>query len=239
MFRKFVTALTLILVFVMSAGCAKSASSINGSGIISEEEIDVTDFTGVSIEGPFIVEITQSEEFGITVSTDNNLLSRIRVSREDDILKLSINAPGNFYPTSLKASISMPVLESLKLFDKASVGISDFNSDSNFFLTARGKSVCGGYIGAENINFKITDSKVVLKGKANAMFLECSQKAVAGLDDFILENADVKLSEESQATLNVSGDLNVMLTGASKIYYIGTPRFSNTSISEDSAMIQK
>jgi hypothetical protein len=239
MFKRLLIAITLIAICLISISCSKSGSSMNGSGIIEEQNINIDDFDSLVIEGPFEVEIKQSPDYSLKIATDNNLLNRITVYREDNILKLNINAPATFYPTSLKASISMPDIESLKIYGNAVVGISGFETDSNFFLTARDKSVFGGYLKAHNINFKLFDSKVVLKGSANRLFLECSEKSTVDMSDYALHNADIILRSESEAILKVSNDINAVLTGTSILYYIGTPSFRNTSISDDSFIEQR
>jgi hypothetical protein len=51
------------------------------------------------------------------------------------------------------------------------------------------------------------------------------------LADFALKNVSIHLKGASQATVNVSGKLDIELTGASGLSYIGNPRLGETELS--------
>jgi hypothetical protein len=241
--KKIVVSIILIiniLVITLFTGCSRVGSVVNGSGNVIEKYIQATDFSDVQIVGPFTVEIIQSPAYNVVLSTDENLLNRVLVSTEKGTLKFSIQAPGSFFPTSLKIKIGLPVLKNLILTDGVKASLSGFPLINNFILVLNSSSSLSGYLEADNANFNISGNSLVnLKGKAARLQLECLEGSKIDLTDLILASANVRVTGASEATLNVNGRFDVLMEGASKIYYLGNPIFSNTSISGGSTMSRK
>ena len=193
----------------------------------------------MALQGPFNLEIVQSDSFRVTLSTDDNLISRILISPQGEVIKFSIEAPANFFPTSLKVKVAMPRIYSLNLSGGAVATIPGFKSIFNFSLNMAG-STLSGLLDAGDSDFQVSDnSQVNLKGSAIRLDLNASGASKLNLAEFALTGAGVDLKEGSEATLNVNGRFDVRLEGASKLYYLGNPTFSDTSISGGSFMKQK
>jgi len=230
----------LITAIALVPGCNRVASSLNGSGKIISQNVNVIDFTSVEVEGAFDVEISQAYWYGVTISTDDNLIKRVLISRENDTLRIKIQAPGSFLPTSLKVQIKMPSIERLKLTEKTEASISGFLNAPYFYLALQTGSSLKGGIEAETTHFNLSGaSELSLKGRSKKLHLDCTGSSKLDLSDFMLSGANVKLKEASEAILNVNGRFDVILSDESKIYYLGNPLFSNTSISGGSIMVHK
>lgn len=197
-------------------------------------------FDSVEAQGKLNLAISESDSFQITISTDDNLINRVLFTREDNILKIQIEAPAAFFPTSLKIKIGMPQIKNLNLANEASATIAVNKSVSSFNLVLTGSSIVDGYLEAESTNFYVSgNSQVNLKGKSKMLELDVAGASKLNLSNFLLSGANVKLREASIAVLNVNGDLNIVLKEASKIYYLGNPLIKNTSITGDSSMIRQ
>ena len=230
----------LLILAIVLPGCAQAGSAINGSGKIIDRNIDLAGFDSVEAQGKLNLAISESDSFQITISTDDNLINRVLFTREDNILKIQIEAPAAFFPTSLKIKIGMPQIKNLNLANEASANISVNKPISSFNLVLTGSSIVDGYLEAESTNFYISgNSQVNLKGKSKMLELDVAGASKLNLSDFLLSGANVKLREASIAVLNVNGDLNIVLKEASKIYYLGNPLIKNTSITGDSSMIRQ
>jgi hypothetical protein len=61
------------------------------------------------------------------------------------------------------------------------------------------------------------------------------------MSQYVVLRAKVKLDQASEAVLNVTGQFDVDLKNASKLYFSGNPVFTNTSVTGGStmSMIQK
>lgn len=232
--------ITIIVGTAFFSSCNRVGSAMNGSGNIVENPIMIADFTDVNIAGPFGIEIIHSETFDVILSTDENLVDRVLVSLEDRTLKLSIQAPASFFPTSLKVKISMPKINNLILTDEAKASLSGFPLIAGFNLVLKKASSLNGYLEAENIYFDISGgSQVNLQGKAQKLQLQCTGESDVDLTDLLLKSANIRVIEASQATLNINGRFDVAAEGGSKIFYLGNPIFYNTSVSGGSTMSRK
>jgi hypothetical protein len=104
------------------------------------------------------------------------------------------------------------------------------------------KSKVEGNVTAGEAVFQLTGSSTAaLSGLATRLDLVSTGDSKVDLADFPLISAQVKLQEHSQAIINVSGRFDVELHEESKVFFLGNPIFSNTSISGGStmSMIQK
>lgn len=228
-----------ITLAILLAGCSRAGSSMNGSGNIIDQNLKVKDFNSINIKGPFVLEIFHSDSYQVTLSTDDNLISRLQISLERRTLKVRIEAPATFFPTSLKIRIGMPEITSLNLSDGVKASLSGFKSISDFTLFLSGDCVLKGDMEAIITRFHLAkSSQVILTGSSMRLELECSDSKL-DLENFNLITAQVKLEDASEAILNVSGRFDVDLSGASKIFYMGNPLISNTRITGGSSMIRK
>ena len=236
----FLCAALLLISIIFFSNCSRVGSSMSGTGNIIHQDVKIADFTRIEIRGEFVVEITQAEKFGITVGTDDNLINRIIVSREDETLKMSIEAPGNFFPTSLKTTIAMPRIYGLSLFDKARASLSGFQTTFNFDLRVSKSSSASGYLESGITKFIISEaSQVTLAGKALELELEASGKSKLDIGEYVVDNARVDLKGASEAVINVISEFDVNLNEASRLYYLGNPIIHDSSISGDSVLQRK
>jgi hypothetical protein len=224
-----------LLISLGLTGCSRVGSSLNGSGKIIDQPIKIAGFTKVSAKGAFPVVITQADISSVTVSTDDNLINRVIVALDDETLLLSIQAPGSFLPTSLKIQINMPRIYGLILIDGTEASLSGFKSTYNFSLHMQGASNLDGYMDAGNLDFSVNEgSSVNLKGSCLSLDLEASKASQIDLSAFVANSATVRLTDASEATVDVTGRLIANLGGTSKLYYLGRPVLGDISISSGS-----
>jgi len=235
----------IILIYLLVSvsilpGCHRVGSAMNGSGKIIDHNVEIDGFNSLNIEGDFKVEVSRAETFKVTLSTDDNLIHRVLISLEQKTLKIRIEAPATFFPSSLKLVITMPEIVSLNLSGDARAVLTGFKSTDDFTLFLSEHSSLHGYLEAGTVQFHVSDaSQVSLKGKALMLELESSGGSKIDLEEFSLNSAAVKLDEVSEAILAVSGKFDVVLNNKSRIYYLGNPLISDTSISGGSTMVHK
>jgi hypothetical protein len=232
----------MLLVGLLAPGCKSVSSSMNGSGKVVDQDLEIRDFTNINAKGVYNLVIQQGENYKVTASLDNNLFNRLQVSVERKTLKLGVKAPATFFPTALKVTITMPKLLSLNLSGGAKANISGFKSPDNFTLFLSGKGLLEGSIVASNLVFNLSEgSGVVLSGSGLKLELNSVGGSKLDLSKYDVMRAQVKLDEASEAIFNVSGQFDVDLKNKSKLFFSGNPIFTNTSVTGGStmSMIQK
>lgn len=258
--RKAVVASILILTVALFSGC-----SANITGKLITEEKDFSDFTEVDVEGVFDIEIVKSDSFSVTISGDEGFFDYIAVEKEGDTLKISLDPRHTFTDftlaaKALTAKITMPALHRLRLAGASTGTIKGFKSSEDFRLEVSGASsvdmddievnsakfeISGaskvtGSMEAGNVELKVSGaSGVELEGSADTIDIETSGASKVDLADFPLHDADIKLSGASEATVNVKGRLDSVLSAASRLYFYGNPTIGNMEVSGASTIKHK
>ncbi len=253
------TLIGILIVAILLPGCAATVPIprlINGSGKIVTKELNFTDFTYVEVGSVFEVEIIESGSYLTSITADDNLFNYIKISQEGKTLKIRLTPTYNYSGVTLKAKITLPKLSGIHLYGATKGTIKGFQSSNDFNLQLSGASqlnmdmaagntkfeISGatrvtGSLKAHDTEFRVSEAGIVeLKGSATKMILNASGASKLKLADFPIDQADVTLSGASEATIKVSGRLDVILTGASKLSYKGDPMIGDIMISDTSAI---
>jgi hypothetical protein len=236
----FVLVIFILILPIAFSSCTRTGSSMNGSGKIIDQDLKLAYFNTIDVHGTFELEIVQGASYEVTLSTDENLINRVHASLERKSLMLSIEAPATFFPTVLKVKITMPGLAGINLSEGAHAAVSGFQSSADVNLFLNKGSILNGALEADNITINLSGtSQANLVGKASSLDLQCSANSKIDLSGFSVTQAQVKLKEASEAILNVSAEMDVNLSDASKVFYLGNPLIADTYISGGSTMIRK
>ncbi|MFC2005417.1 head GIN domain-containing protein [Chloroflexota bacterium] len=255
----------ITLVAVLTSTILLPGCTTNGLGGIVTEEKDLTDFTYVAVEGTFDIEIVQSESFSVSVSADESFYDYVAVSKTGNTLRIYLNPRHTFtdftlQARTLKAKITMPALHGVHLSGASKGTVTGFKSSEDFSLEVSGASslniddsevgdaefkISGaskvtGSMNADDVKFEVSGaSKVDLDGSASNFFLTASGASKVDLTDFPLNNANAKLSGASEASINVKGRLDAVVSAASSIYFLGNPTMGNISVTGASTIKHK
>ena len=246
-----------LLISIMSAGCE---GVVTGSGKLETKQYNFSDFNRVDIGYAFEVEIVQSSSYSISVTADDNLFEYIQVAKEGETLKIDLKGIISLGRVTLKAEITMPQLRGLELSGATRGIVSGFSSTENLDIEVSGASsldltdisagdvkfeVSGaskvtGDIAADNTDFDISGASTAqLEGSSMDIIVDASGASRVKLAAFIVNNADVKLSGASSGTVNLDGRLDIDLSGASKLEYIGEPTMGTINITGASSLSKK
>lgn len=236
--RPFVLVSLAVVGSLLAAACGYGHGSTSGSGRIVTEQRDFTDFTALDIENIFDIEIVQSDSFSITITADDNVIERVKVSQDGEELKLRLE-PRRFHRhITLGAKITMPVLSGLELDGLSRVAVTGFKSSQDLHLDLSEASSLTGDMEAGDVVIEASDaSRVTLAGSARTLTLDASDASRVDLADFLVNEASVELSGLSLATVNASERLGpVDLRGRSRLEYLGDPTLGEVDTSDDSAI---
>jgi hypothetical protein len=228
--------MAVLLASGLLAGCV---GWVPGSGNVSTQEFNFSDFTRVEAGSAFQVEIAQSDTFSVSITADDSLFNHIQVSKEGETLRIGLKRAIPSFRT-LRAEITMPELYGLKLSGATRGTVQGFSSSHDFILDLSGASKVSGDITAGDADFNVSGASTVqLQGSASDLAIAASGASRAELDNFPVDNADVTLSGASRATVNLDGRLDADLSGASKLSYIGEPTMGDINTSGGSTLSKK
>jgi hypothetical protein len=177
-----------------------------------------------------------------TTITGSGNVEYLEVVKQGNTLKIGLE-PGRVFSVrkaTLEAEVTMPELAALQMSGASHVTITGFTSTKAFDVNLSGASDLSGDIEAGDATFDASGaSRVTLNGSARNATVEGSGASQIDLSDFAVADAKVKLSGASTATVNPSGTLDVDASGASDVYYLGSPTLGNIDTSGASSIQRK
>jgi len=138
-------------------------------------------------------------------------------------------------------TITATASDSGGLTGASQVTITGFKSTSALNVDMSAASGLRGDIEAGDARLDVSDaSQVTLRGSAGDLTVDdASGASTVDLGDFTVANANVGARDASEVTVNASGTLDVDASGASHVYYVGSPTLGTVDTSGESSVEQK
>jgi hypothetical protein len=216
------------------------SESLSGSGTLITQEVKVQEFSGIKVKGKFEVVIKEGE-CGLVITADDNLVDKIKVTYEGKIIVLDVEPTFTLMRATLKAELTLPALEYLKV-----TGISDVTSKevpcvSPMQVSVTGASKLSGKIETEALELSISGAsaaKIILlvnefdaevSGTSNLKLkgdVEHARIHVSGTSSIKADKLDVKellihAEGTSNSIITVNGKVKAKASGTSNINLCG------------------
>ena len=237
----------LVLVALL-AGCtlveeiSSRVTSITGSGNVVTQEENITGFDKVDVSNAFKVDIRQGDTFDVVIRVDDNLLEYLDVAKRGKTLQIGLK-PSRIYnirKVTMEADVTMPELTGLELSGASHGTITGFESARDLDVDVSGASMLRGDIEAGDARFDVSGaSQVNLSGSAGDVTIGASGASQVDLSAFSVDDADVEASGASKVTVNAGGTLDADASGASHVYYLGSPTLGRVETSGASSVNRK
>jgi len=157
-------------------------STVTGSGNLVTRQVDMQDFTEVEVGSAFKVDITRSDNFGVTVTADDNLIDIVDVAKSGQTLRVGLRS-GSYNNATYRASVRMPDLRRLQITGASTVTFSGFMS-RGLDLGLSGASQVTGRLEGGQLNLAALEaSTATLGGSADGVALTASGASQASLGD--------------------------------------------------------
>jgi hypothetical protein len=212
--------------------------SIPGQVITQEKEY--SDFTSVDVGSAFQVDITQSNSYSVVIKASETILDKIDVTKEGNTLMIRAE-PNTPITAVYKAEITMPNLTELVLSGASKATVEGFSSSDSFLLkisVASRLDMQDTNVG--NITIELSGaSTLIAEGSGNDLVSVVEGASRLDLTNFHVNNGNLDVSGASQATINLDGKLDAVVSGASNLYYIGEPTIGDIETSGNSAINKK
>ena len=186
---------------------APSAPDLSGER--TAQTYDFADFQGVEVGGQWQVTIERGDVWRVAVDAPAELIENVRIQLVGDVLDLGYEGPWWFGgldgDDTLKATITMPTLDSLEISGTSMVRFSGFES------------------GALSLDVSGTGDVRGSASRFDALTLDVSGAVNVDLGDVPVANAEVDISGAGNVTLRMAGGrLTGELSGAANLNYYGT-----------------
>lgn len=227
---------------------------------MNTQSYDYTGFTRIKIERALAVDILREDDHTVTVA---DAFNQIKVEKVGDTLVLGqkgFHWMAPFHPRP-HVVITLPELYDLHVSGACEVKVIGFRSGRDFNLKLSGAShmemkrmsaknlianisgasnVTGDIIVNEDILLQISGaSRIVFSGSANNTSVELSGASQARLGDFTVNKARLNISGASSAQVRVKNNLEINLSGCSRLEYTGNPHLDKVQIAGACTLLQR
>jgi hypothetical protein len=252
--------ITILASLTVFTGCVRVDMS-EKNGPLTTQSYDYTDFTGIEIGNAFQLDVVPAASYNISITAGKNILERLHVSKSGGTIKITLDSwrVGWWWNSNPKVSITMPVLTSLKLSGASDGNVLGFKSSQDFRLDLSGAShldmdmeigdftseISGassvaGHLTATDSDIDISGaSHMNLTGSGGDIKVHCSGASTIDFTYFTADNADIEFTGASHGTIDVRGTLDVDLSGASSLDYLGDPTLGRRDVSGASELKKK
>ena len=241
--KKALSVLLIVIIFLAVVIAALGAAVIYlwlFPGELITEELEYSDFTAVDVGSAFQVEITQSGSYSVIITVDEKIFDKIDVSKTGTTLIISTE-PNTITASALKAEITMPELDELVLSGASKGTVEGFGSSEPLVVELSGASNLQMQdINVGNVEVELSGAATLTaEGSGNDLVSIVEGASNLDLTNFPVDNSDLIVSGASQATVNLDGTLDAVVSGASTVYYIGEPTMGEIDISDSSSINKK
>jgi hypothetical protein len=255
-------AVFVVITLALATGCiyvGDGGPIVQGSPTLTTVEYDHTGFTAVEVDHAFTVDITRSDSFGVSVTTNENLVDYVDVTLVGDTLRIRMEPGHSFSRSTRRATVSMPELTSLRLSSASRGEVTGLHTEGTLeldlssastvelrditagrgILEVSGASSISGEAEFTEVAMDVSGASTVrLSGSAREADIRVSGASSGRLADFPIENASVDASGASNVTIDVSGTLDLEVSGASRLTYRGSPSLGRVDVSGASSLSQ-
>lgn len=241
---KLVLLVTALLAVSLLSGCFPiviGGEQVVGSGRSVTEEYDFSGFTRVNVGSAFEVDVTQGDDYAVSVTVDDNIVQYLEVRLDGDTLRIGLRPTirFGFGNTVLRAEITMPEMEGLDLSGATRTRVRGFSSDKMLDVEVSGASTLTGDISSGEMNIEASGaSRVELSGETGALDARASGASTLRLQDLASTDTRVNASGASTVVVNPSGRLTGDASGASTVRYAGSPSTVQVNTSGASSVRQ-
>jgi hypothetical protein len=206
----------------------------HGCGHDCDDEItrtyDEVDFDAIEVHSAFHLTVRQSSTFRVSITVPERSVDNIQVQRNGSRLRLSMEH--GFLDGDVSAVVELPLLRQLAGHDASEVRLDRIRTPEAISIGLEDASRIEGELEAERTVLDLgSTSQATLDGRTGELKLHASGFSEAHLRNLPCHRADVKLSDASTATIDVSEWLDVTASTLSVLHYHGDPHLGRVDLS--------
>ena len=205
-------------------GCGRE--TVKGSGNLVSEERQVSKFNQIILKGTGKVTLTRGDRQYVKIRTDENIMSLIDTTVNNEKLEISHNA-WNLRPTSLDFFITVNDLKGVAVKGSGDITGNDRFLCGDFYADVSGSGDIFLELETAQLESEVSGSgSIQLAGKSNSHDISITGSGKINAFDLETKTASVKITGSGDCKVNVSEKLRAKITGSGDVRYKGHPQIS-------------
>jgi len=223
--------LCALLALTMLGGCVTFSiggggiGSVTGSGAMATFPVEVETFNAVSVGGNYRVIYRQAATSSLRVEIQENLFEHMQITVENGMLR--VRSDVNFNTTAQNTPrlyVYTPYLESLSASGAVDASGWDTITAPTFSLSVSGAATVSIPVEVERLYASVSgSSNIALSGTADHADLRAAGVVNIEAGELQTKDARIDVSGAGSIIIACSDTLNVVVSGAASVRYIGDP----------------
>ncbi len=226
--------------------CAIGSQAFSQQTVINDvnaEKRDVSAFTGIKVSGGITLYLSQGDDYSLAVSADDaDSRNDIKTEVKDNVLYISASGKPwkHWRGREMRVYVSFKNLDNIEATGACSVFINGTLNVNSLRARLAGASTMEGNIKAGTISFELSGASVAkVTGDAENIKIAASGASDVKSYDLKAQNCVASLSGASDVRLSISNSVVVSASGASTLYFDGSPEKRIIKTSGASSVSQK
>jgi len=218
------TALYFLALPLLFAAC--KSKCVEDLGIHSSREIIVNPFDEIKVSGPIKLIMRQDSSFKVVVDADSNIIGKIKADVSGHELSLKLDAKDYCGKDSIIISAGIGALKKLSGEGATRIYTSSPINVGELQMNLSGATKVSMDINAGKLTATQDDgaANIDLRGQAGTFKLKTQGAVTLDAFSFVTGVYDVDIEGVAKLKINVLNDLKVKSTGATEIFYKGSPK---------------
>ncbi|MGQ8337079.1 head GIN domain-containing protein [Sunxiuqinia sp. A32] len=237
------TNVVLIAILVLGSiftSCEKEDLFVSPSTEVTFEQVPVSSISKLEVEDVFQVYVSFSEtEESVVVEASKNLHSVIEVEQRGETLVVGLdeNVQISGDPV-LNIYVTTSTIDKVVVSGACTVDFENPLVTNTLDIQITGASKLTGVIDVESLHAKLYGASILeLSGTSNSFDIDAEGASKMTGFDFETNSLNADLMGGSDISLSVNQKLNIIASGASKVYYKGNSVIESQNLSDASEII--
>jgi hypothetical protein len=204
------------------------SKSVSGSGNSRTESRSVSNFQQISSNLPAQINITQGDRESLSITAEDNILSKIETRVVNGQLELTLKDNKNIQTTQpIQVDLQLKTVNSMDFAGAAMVKASEINADRLEINSSGANSIEIDSLQAKQLNLDLSGTgKILLSGQVDTQTVSLSGVGAYTASKLETQNAEIELSGTGSATVWIERSLNVDIGGMGRLGYYGNPQLT-------------
>lgn len=213
----------ILIVICISCDSGDDLACIRVSSEIISENREVEGFTGVVLNHPGDLMLTQDDEFSVRLSGPENVVELIETSLEGSKLVIGTNECFNG-EYDLKVEIAAPEFNSIQFFGRGEVKTQNPIEGDLVQLEVQGETTIDMDFNVDSLHTEIWGANTIkFSGVATQHQFISAGEFSLDANSLSTGSTSLIISGMGDSYVHVSDKLNVVLAGIGNVYYKGNP----------------
>ena len=218
----------IVIVMALCSSCI--IFPIMGNGEMESSEKTVSSFEKIHSGGSADIKYLISPEYKVNITADSNLIDFVTAEVKNKTLYLGLKS-GSYSFTKLQINVYCPDLIGIDISGSGMFSADETIVAPEFDVEISGSGKVTGTFECDKLSADISGSgKITVSGTGEDLNITITGSGKFTGDNFIVNDAVVKISGSGKANIHATYSLKVNISGSGELNYHGSPQ-TNFNIS--------